>query len=622
MPATIKPDLKKIGDYLKLEENAIFIVPEYQRSYSWEIEQCDKLWQDISDYIQNGSQETYFFGTIIVNCQADDTEYWLIDGQQRTTTFMLLLKAMLIIINDKIIRIRNENPNEMDENIIGIFQALKARRRVILKLLYKAKDEKIFDEPNVRRDAEIYSSPSIFTNRSINEKYKDELYTILSAANFEEIQGKVIRIPFWQQDNKYTNFFKNFRFFYDKIQELDSTSLSLYSQTFLEKCELIEIKSWQVEQAIMMFNSLNSDGQPLSDADIISAKFYASADSNGKEGEFSDVWNELVELVGKLYNKKIVSMDSLLRQKMYYERAIGKEFQSASGAVDVTTPGVRRYYTHINRKLLDNPVGTAKDLLNLAKIWEKVCEYTSEKIMAKIEDNSSKFFLACYFCRYKENEIPKEELEILIECMMRLFTILLVVDAGYSNSNFKTFLFAESLKLSDPSIGIDEIKGDFDKHINKNWEKDDICAYILECNRNSMVHLNEYLLAKETGKELNLDVKYDIEHIMPDSGRNRAAIRNDANIDNEETFKEYVNKLGNKILLEENINRSIGNDWFVTKLSTSVKNKTGYIDSKFPAAGEIVEKYKDVSRPLWTKDDIDDATMVVAKRVTKFVFDS
>ncbi len=99
MTKNIEPTLSKIGDYLKLDNNTIFTIPEYQRPYSWEIGHCDKLWQDIIDFIDSNSNQRYFFGTIIINCQEDDSIYGLIDGQQRTTTFLLLLKALLVRIN-------------------------------------------------------------------------------------------------------------------------------------------------------------------------------------------------------------------------------------------------------------------------------------------------------------------------------------------------------------------------------------------------------------------------------------------------------------------------------------------------------------------------------------------
>lgn len=78
-------------------------------------------------------------------------------------------------------------------------------------------------------------------------------------------------------------------------------------------------------------------------------------------------------------------------------------------------------------------------------------------------------------------------------------------------------------------------------------------------------------MAKEKGMSFTLGTKYDIEHIMPYSGNNLQEIRKDAEIDSEEEFHSIVNKLGNKILLEEKINRTIGNEWFRIKVSTKLE---------------------------------------------------
>ena len=94
MAKEIEPKLKLISEYLKIDEKSIFSIPEYQRGYSWNNEQCDKLWQDIENFRDSDMTDPYFFGTIIVDC-SETNKYKLIDGQQRTTTFILLLKPCL-----------------------------------------------------------------------------------------------------------------------------------------------------------------------------------------------------------------------------------------------------------------------------------------------------------------------------------------------------------------------------------------------------------------------------------------------------------------------------------------------------------------------------------------------
>lgn len=79
MAKDIEPKLKLIKEYISLAQNENFIIPEYQRGYSWDIPRCDKLWQDIEDYIESGPEDPYFFGTIISDC-SNSNEFRLIDG--------------------------------------------------------------------------------------------------------------------------------------------------------------------------------------------------------------------------------------------------------------------------------------------------------------------------------------------------------------------------------------------------------------------------------------------------------------------------------------------------------------------------------------------------------------
>lgn len=575
----------------------------------------DILKEDITDFIDSDSKDRYFFGTIIINCQNDDTVLGLIDGQQRTTTFLLLMKALLVRINVAI------GTTSQDDDSENLCRGLKERRRKIMGILYKAETEDIPDNPDIATDRAICNSEPIIENYSINELYKTELQTILSAVDYAEAESKVIKIPRKQKDNKYTNFFRNFKFFYDRAKELSDSQLNSFAKTLTDSCEVIEIKSWQVEQAITMFNSLNSDGLPLYDSDIISAKLYAEAEKSKVSDEFTKLWKELIELIDELKQSGIANIDAILMQQMYFERAKNKnnEIVTATGSINVTTPGLRRYFTEDNKELLNDPVGLCNQLINIAKMWKKVSAYPVIQVLLKFNDNA-KLFLASYFHRFDADKISEEDVNEIAVCLLRLFTVLELVDIGYSSSTFKTFLFGEIVKMADSSVFVQDIKADFDKHISEKWKADEIKKYVSEYDRNMLVYLNEYLFAQENGLSFVLGSKYDIEHIMPQSGANLDAIRKDAQIDSKEEFDDTVNKLGNKILLEEKINRSIGNEWFRTKVSTKLSDKTGYIDSDYPVATALVRKYENDTKPYWCKQDIDHATDVASDRIVGFIF--
>ena len=458
----------------------------------------------------------------------------------------------------------------------------------------------------------------------------------MKSSSYYEAESLVTKIPYKQKDNKYTNFFRNFKHFYEKEELNASEFLNKFTKTLLDKCQVIEIKSWNVEQAITMFNSLNSDGMPLTDSDIIYSKMFAAANDNDRD-ILGQKWRYLIEITTDLENKKITNITSLLNQKMYLYRSINGDTKNASGGTDVTTPGLRRYYTEINTDLIKNPLKFCDELIVLASIWNIVKDNNLMKVLFSFNDNS-RLFLASYFHRFDSYfsydaegkiQISDEDktklisnIESISEVMLRLFTILSLVDAGYSSANFKTFLFEEEIKLANPLIPNEEIVEDFNKHIHKNWNVEYISSRINDYEKHDIVYLNEFLFAKENNFDFNIGADIDIEHIMPQSGKNKSIIQADAGIENDEMFNEYINKIGNKILLEYNINRTIGNEWFRTKVNTKVSDKTGYIDSVYPLANYLVELYKNQEKPYWTKQDIDAATEKACTRIIDFIFDN
>ncbi|MCF0118056.1 MAG: DUF262 domain-containing protein, partial [Bacilli bacterium] len=547
MAKDIEPKLKTISDYFKIDKTYIFKIPEYQRAYSWTITQCDKLWQDVENYIESGLKDPYFFGTVIMDCSSEGI-FNLIDGQQRTTTFLLLLKAMQLRLNKTL------QDFKADEDTKKLENALTRKRDRIVQLLYKCDDdllEQILDNWNYVKGIQILE------NHSINEQYKTDLQTILEAKTYEEAESNVVRIPRKQKDNKYTNFFRNFKFFYTKLGEYKESKLNSFTDTFISKCQIIEIRSWQIEQAITMFNSLNSTGMPLSDADIISAQLYANANDKTL---FNEQWEKLIKGASELETRKIINIDSVLQEYMYILRACSKEYM-AKGYTDVTTPGIRNYYTIIHKEILDKPFDLCNAFNKIVTIWDTIKDYPIVKLLFKFNENV-KIFLISYLFKFDERKITEDTVLEISECLLKLFTILELVDTGYSSSYFKTFLFEENVKFVDPRFTIEEIKDDFSKHIKKHWSENDLRIAVMDYDKGILVFLNEYLYAKSKIIDFNFTESVNIEHIMPASGHNINIIREDAGILSQEEFDSIVNKLGNKILLEENINKSIGKEWF------------------------------------------------------------
>lgn len=602
MAKDIEPKLKLITEYLKINNNEMFVIPEQQRGYSWSIVQCDKLWQDVEAFIDFQVTDPYFFGTVIIDC-SESNKFSLIDGQQRTTTFLLLLKALQLRIQEVLKNLKKDEDSEVLE------EGLKVNRNKILEILYKTDEE---GRVEIQKNWDTVKGISILENKSINEQYKNDFQIIVESKDYFEAEKSCYKIPRKQKDNKYTNFFRNFKFFYDRLGEYKESQLNSFAKTFIRKCQVIEIRSWQIEQAITMFNSLNSTGMPLSDADIISAQLHSNA---GDKKEFDEKWANISKLVCDLSSRNIINIDSVLQQFMYITRSVTKEYMK-NGNPDVTTPGLRNYYIIINKDILKDPMELCSEFEKIAQTWDLIKDYAIVKLLLKFNENA-KIYLISFLHRYNQKDITKEVLFDITECLLRLFAILELVDAGYSSTNFKTFLFRENIKFVDNNCSSLEIKSDFDSHISKNWNESDISQLFLDYDKNVLVFLNEYLYAKE--KNLNFDFaeNVNVEHIMPASGHNLDAIRQDAGIETQEEFDGIVNKLGNKIFLEENINKSIGKEWFQTKKQKSIIKKAGYKDSKYNIALDLINYPSDT----WKKDDVEKATQKAINRIINFIFD-
>lgn len=588
-----------------LGSNGIYIIPEYQRAYSWKYnDQCDKLWQDIESFIDNKKNDTYFFGSIIINSARD--ELYVIDGQQRLTTFILLLKALLLRINYLLDNISN------DEDAKNLEEALNNRRKSILTCLYIIDEDEI---SSVTSGSKPLKELEIkYNNKSINEQYSEEVSIILREETKDDIEKNVTKIKYKQKDNRYTNFYRNFRFFMEKLNEYDSTKVNAFAKNLLNNCQVIVVVSYDTDEAIEIFNSLNSTGMPLSDADILSAKLYSNYGSD--KTEFNRRWSEIVSKTNELNSQKICSIDEILNQYMYILRAKNNE-------KDTTLPAVRRYFTDINKNPLSNPDEFLTDFEQIIDIWtdsDNIENYEDKEEILTLKqilftfNSNFKFFYATYL--YFNKDKSNEEKISFIAALVKIFALLAISNKDYSSSAFKLFLIGLNMEIG-AGVGTEELVRLISSHIQNNFKQSDIVNTIVENSpANGLLYLNEYLFAKEHNISFSFTTqKTEIEHIMPASGKNIIAIRADAEMD-EETFKQYVDKIGNKILLEQKINGSISNDWFRVKKQNSVKEKRGYKDSAFPIAQSLVSypNYR------WTKDDIDSATEKAAKRIADFLF--
>ncbi|GAA9025303.1 DUF262 domain-containing protein [Helicobacter pylori] len=179
----MKATQSTINDFFALT-GTIFSIPVYQRNYTWEEENCEKLLQDIVSISQN--KKTHFMGSItyILHLIDDEKslrqlqEFVIIDGQQRVTTIMLLLKAIET-------KIQNEGIKKEIDNLLNL-----SGQRLRLKPIKS--DKEAFDLVMQNRSHELQGVSHIRNNYKFFTK---ELERYISKGyRIEEIYGAFLRL--------------------------------------------------------------------------------------------------------------------------------------------------------------------------------------------------------------------------------------------------------------------------------------------------------------------------------------------------------------------------------------------------------------------------------------------
>ena len=241
-----------------------FLVPVYQRYYSWGNEQCERLWDDIVK-MQKDGKPGHFVGSIVnIAEQAMPTgvqKYMIIDGQQRMTTLTLLLIALRDYALD--------NPEDATINA----------KRIDNKLL------------------------------SNNDEDGDDRHKlILTETDRDTLIALVQKKP--QKPNASARIIANYEFFVGKIKDQELTPAEVYES--IGKLQIVNITlDRSVDDAQAIFESLNSTGKELSQSDLIRNYVLMGLEAGEQTYIYEHLWRPM-ELLFE-YDKQDSAMDSFFR---------------------------------------------------------------------------------------------------------------------------------------------------------------------------------------------------------------------------------------------------------------------------------------------------------------------
>ncbi len=565
-------DQKTIKDLFQ-DKRADFLIPDYQRPYAWGETECQTLWDDIFSFAipdegrtDFDSNSEYFLGPIVTYKNEGRME--VIDGQQRLTTLMLLLRAFY-----------SKFGHMQDKASISTKQNIE-------KCLWKT-DE--FGEPNMR-DLKIDSDVA-------TDNDKDEFLEILRTGEVKK-----------GQKSRYA---QNFQFFQNCIDSfLDKfPSYFAYLPTrIMNNCILLPIEAESQDTALRIFSTLNDRGKPLSDADIFKAQFYKFYSSIGKKDKFINRWKELEELCEKIFHPiSGTPMDELFTRYMYFVRA-------KMGIKSSTTDALRKFYERDSYILLRNEE-TFEDLVVLANFWNEVSNQDKDRFSVNIlrklfvlnyaPNSMWTYFVSVYFMQNRDEDGNLEEgafAEFLDKITGFIWTYA-VTNPGVNA--LRTPVYAEMVNIvNNQPVTFAEYRFDEDKvrSMFNNFS-------FHNARPITKAMLTWWAFSDDRQGLLSLENAYEIEHIY---ARNRQ--------DKEKSLSNpgNLNALGNKALLEKRINIRASDYRFVDKK----KYYNGFTNSRGQAKeGTKIQELVDLAASTddFTESDIIARTERIMSRFVVFL---
>ncbi|MCD8325817.1 MAG: DUF262 domain-containing HNH endonuclease family protein [Lachnospiraceae bacterium] len=565
-------DQKTIKDLFQ-DKRADFLIPDYQRPYAWGETECQTLWDDIFSFAipdegrtDFDSNSEYFLGPIVTYKNEGRME--VIDGQQRLTTLMLLLRAFY-----------SKFGHMQDKASISTKQNIE-------KCIWKT-DE--FGEPNMR-DLKIDSDVA-------TDNDKDEFLEILRTGEVKK-----------GQKSRYA---QNFQFFQNCIDSfLDKfPSYFAYLPTrIMNNCILLPIEAESQDTALRIFSTLNDRGKPLSDADIFKAQFYKFYSSIGKKDKFINRWKELEELCEKIFHPiSGTPMDELFTRYMYFVRA-------KMGIKSSTTDALRKFYERDGYILLRNEE-TFEDLVVLANFWNEVSNQDKDRFSVNIlrklfvlnyaPNSMWTYFVSVYFMQNRDEDGNLEEgafAEFLDKITGFIWTYA-VTNPGVNA--LRTPVYAEMVNIvNNQPVTFAEYRFDEDKvrSMFNNFS-------FHNARPITKAMLTWWAFTDDRQGLLSLENAYEIEHIY---ARNRQ--------DKEKSLPNpgNLNALGNKALLEKRINIRASDYRFVDKK----KYYNGFTNSRGQAKeGTKIQELVDLAASAddFTESEIIERNSKIMERFIQFL---
>ena len=538
----IKSNKVKLMDIFS--ERFWFVIPEYQRSYVWENDNIMELLDDLFFAYENKPENEYFLGSLVLKKLDNESfpEYEVLDGQQRLTTFFIMLAVLRDLIDNP------RNKSQMQEKIYqeeDEFNGVPERSRITYK---------------IRDNIEGFIKTYVITEGGTSKE--DYLYNLKDEKNIS-ISHMANAILILRRELS---------------QREDIFEFAKYIN---KKALFIYVSTSNTEDAFRMFTILNDRGIPLTSADILKSENIGALNSDKEKQKYAQLWEDIEAKYGDGFDRFLQFIRTILVKEKARANLLD-EFKEKVYDKKVLMRGKETFdlveeYSDIYEKIIDlQDSSLSNKFKNLITIM---------KIGLRSEDWIPP--LLSYFEKFKYKNLD----EFLTKLEYKFAGDWI---CGITPTKRLDAMNNILKKIGNCSSSEEVLKDENIFNINKEELKNSISGDIYQKQFSKYVLLKlEYIMSDNTVHLSSFNC-ISVEHVLPQNPKNDSEWNK---IFTKDERAKWTNKLGNLVLISKRKNSSLGNCDFKEKKEKYLKSR---IDA-FNGSKVFIE-----SNDKWTVDVLQD----------------
>ncbi|SIR93097.1 Protein of unknown function [Moraxella cuniculi DSM 21768] len=262
-------------------------IPDYQRPYSWEEEHIKQLFDDLYEFYQRKTDESYFLGSVVVIKQDNKPKADVVDGQQRLTSLTILIAALTHHFSDE----------------------------------DKSEGQEILQQP-AKKSQNLTAQPRL----TLRQRDKDFFRKYIQELQFDKLNN--LNIEHDCKNDAQRNIVKNAKAILKCIENKfnnDSTAVFNFFSFLIQKCCLVIVSTPSQKSAFRIFSVMNNRGLDLLPTDILKADLIGKI--TDKQDEHTKKWEDLEQELGRNLFNELFAHIRMIELKKKAQKSILEELQ-------------------------------------------------------------------------------------------------------------------------------------------------------------------------------------------------------------------------------------------------------------------------------------------------------